>query len=138
MRGNLVSVAELLGLSADHVDSAVQSASRWKDHHAYPIRRFALQPGDRVVFTGEAPGMSRSELEYEARMRGLWVTSSVSRKTKLVAAADPDSLSGKARRARSLGIPIVDYSTFIQMMEQLECYGEGESLGDISHGKAYR
>ena len=31
-RADLVSVAELLGLSADHVDSAVQSASRWKDH----------------------------------------------------------------------------------------------------------
>lgn len=137
-RADLVSVAELLGLSADHVDSALQSVSRRKDHHAYPIRRFTLQPGDRVVFTGEAPGMSRSELEYEARMRGLWVTGSVSKKTKLVAAADPDSLSGKARRARSLGIPIVDYSTFIQMMEQLESCEEGGSLGDTSYGNPYR
>ena len=32
----------------------------------------------------------------------------VTRKVKLVAAADPDSLSGKARKARDYGIPIVD------------------------------
>jgi DNA polymerase-3 subunit epsilon len=31
----------------------------------------------------------------------------VTKKVKLVVAADPDSLSGKARKARDYGIPVV-------------------------------
>lgn len=44
------------------------------------------------------------------------MTGVVSRKTTIVVAADPDSISGKARKARDLGIPIVDYATYLGML----------------------
>lgn len=34
-------------------------------------------------------------------------------------AEDPDSLSGKAQKARLLGIPIVGYATYFRMIEKL-------------------
>lgn len=117
-RADLVSVASLLGLPASAVDQAIDSALR-QENDSGTVGRFALRPGDRVVFTGEARGMSRSDLECQARALGLCVGSSVSRDTSLVVAADPDSLSGKARKARSLGIPIVDYPTYFRMIRSV-------------------
>ncbi|MGE5574110.1 MAG: exonuclease domain-containing protein [Bacteroidota bacterium] len=120
-RTDLMSVAALLGLPGDSVDCALDSAAQ-QECGVVGIGRFALEPGDTVVFTGEAPGMARADLEYQARVLGLCVTGSVSSNTTLVVAADPDSLSGKARKARSLGIPIVDYATYLRMLESLRCW----------------
>ena len=44
------------------------------------------------------------------------MTSSVSRRTSIVVAADPDSLSGKARDARELGVPVVNEHTFLRVL----------------------
>ena len=117
-RSDLMWVAALLGLPSDSVDSVLDSATEQEDG-VYVIGRFALKPGDTVVFTGEAPGMARADLEYQARALRLRVTGSVSRNTTLVVAANPDSLSGKARKARSLGIPIVDCPTYLRMLESV-------------------
>lgn len=46
------------------------------------------------------------------------MTSAVSRKTKLVVAADPDSESGKARRARELGIALIAEPVFLTMLQR--------------------
>jgi DNA polymerase III subunit epsilon len=73
------------------------------------------------VFAGEAPGVDRADLEYQARALGLRVTGAVSGKTSLVVAADPDSISGKARKARDLGVPIVDYPTYMSMLDSVSC-----------------
>ena len=54
----------------------------------------ALHCGDRVVFTGDMD-ISRAEIETRATRAGLHATSSVSRKTALVVAADPYSQSGR-------------------------------------------
>ena len=54
------------------------------------------------MFTGEAPGIDQADLEMQARSLGLRVTGAVSGKTSLVVAADPDSISGKAQKARKL------------------------------------
>ncbi len=70
-------------------------------------RSLLLEPGDRVVFTGEIPGVSREQLIRQAEELGLRPMSSVSRKTKVVVAADPDSISGKARKARECGVPVI-------------------------------
>jgi len=80
---------------------------------------FCLKADDAVVFTGEAPGIERADLEIQAQTLALRVTGSVSRKTQLLVAADPDSLSGKARKARDLGVPIVDYATYFEMLDSL-------------------
>jgi DNA polymerase-3 subunit epsilon len=41
----------------------------------------------------------RAEITVQAEAAGLRMTSSVSRRTSIVVAADPDSVSGKARNA---------------------------------------
>jgi len=67
---------------------------------------FELAPGDHIVLTGE---MSRPRSEWEATLRSLGYEPkpAVTKKVRLVVAADPDSLSGKARKARDYGIPVV-------------------------------
>ena len=127
-RSDLMSVATSLGLPTASVDSALDSATQQKDE-VCTMGRFELRVGDAVVFTGEAPGLSRGDLEYEARMVGLRVTGGVSRKTTLVVAADPDSLSGKARKARSFGVPIVDYPTYLRMLDSVRCPQANPALG---------
>jgi DNA polymerase-3 subunit epsilon len=67
---------------------------------------FHLAPGDLIVLTGDM-ARSRDDWQRELRERGFVPWDAVTKKVKLVAAADPDSLSGKARKARDYGIPIV-------------------------------
>jgi DNA polymerase-3 subunit epsilon len=113
-RDELESVALLLGLGAADVNEALSGNVRASD---FEVGGFVLKPGEAVVFTGEAPGIDRLALEYQARSLGLRVTSAVSGKTSLLVAADPDSFSGKARKARDLGVPIVDYETYRKMID---------------------
>ncbi len=67
---------------------------------------FTLAPGSTIVLTGD---MSRPRADLEAALTsaGYRVAGAVSKKVSLVVAADPDSLSGKARKAREYGIPVV-------------------------------
>lgn len=115
-RADLDLVAHALGLADHDVEEALGCGEE-----AGPdcVAAFCLAVGDRVVFTGEAPSCEREELEREAEALGLKVTSSVSGRTRLVVAGDPDSLSGKARKARELGIPIVDYGTYLRLLGPL-------------------
>ncbi|MEK8226445.1 hypothetical protein NKG05_10785 [Oerskovia sp. M15] len=50
---------------------------------------------------------AREEWERDARAAGLSPWPNVTQRTRVVIAADPDSLSGKARTARRYGIPVV-------------------------------
>ena len=58
----------------------------------------------------------RAEITAQARAAGLRMTSSVSRRTTVVVAADPDSLSGKARDARACGVPVVNEHVFLRVL----------------------
>lgn len=49
----------------------------------------------------------RSDWEQDAAEVGLVPHGAVTKKVVLLVAADPDSLSGKARKARDYGIPVV-------------------------------
>ena len=69
--------------------------------------RFRLHRGDRVVLTG-AMERSRDEWIYTLEGLGLVVWPTVTMQVSLVIAADVDSESTKARKAREYGIPIVD------------------------------
>jgi len=71
-----------------------------------------------VVFTGEM-SLPREEWVRRAMDAGLVPHSSVTKKVALVVAADPDSLSGKARKAAAYGIPIVTEEAFGRMLERL-------------------
>ncbi|GAA3102651.1 exonuclease domain-containing protein [Streptosporangium carneum] len=111
-RHELDLVATLLGLSTESAARALADAS------ASPrpgFARFRLSPGDLVVFTGEMDG-ARDEWELRARQAGYVPHGYITKRVRLLVAADPDSLSTKARKARDYGIPIVTPDAFARML----------------------
>ncbi|MFR9802546.1 exonuclease domain-containing protein [Pseudonocardia sp. RS010] len=121
-RHDVKTVAALLGLDDQAVDEALSpeaDASRADPAGArINVGGLALVAGDRVVLTGQMR-RGRAEITAEARDAGLTMTTSVSRQTKVVVAADPDSLSGKAKNARLLGVPVVSEETFMRVLAEL-------------------
>ncbi|MDX8034098.1 exonuclease domain-containing protein [Lentzea sp. BCCO 10_0856] len=85
-------------------------------------REVRLSSGDLVVFTGEMRE-PRDVWESRALSAGLAVKGGVTKKTALVIAADPDSMSGKADKARTYGIPIVSEDLFAGLL--------GEFVGGV-------
>lgn len=84
-----------------------------------------LSAGDRVTFTGQFD-LPREEWEKRATAVGLNV-GGVTKKSALLVAANPDSMSGKARKAREYSIPIVGEKTFAQLLQSLGGATEAES-----------
>jgi DNA polymerase-3 subunit epsilon len=78
---------------------------------------FRLVEGDLIVLTGDM-ARSRDDWQRELRERGFVPWDAVTKKVKLVAAADPDSLSGKARKARDYGIPIVSEAGLADLLKR--------------------
>ncbi|AHH95912.1 exonuclease, RNase T and DNA polymerase III [Kutzneria albida DSM 43870] len=114
-RADLVLVARLLGLAEQDVELALEQTLGQGDAH----ERFRLLPGDQVVFTGQTSVRPREQWEQVARERGLRVHGGVTKRTRLVIAADPDSASGKAAKARTYGIPIVTEQAFERLLTDL-------------------
>lgn len=115
-RRDLVLVATLLGLTSEDVEIALTATRRETQRWG----RFALKPGDTVAFTGQLGG-PRDDWERRAMSVGLTVTAGgVTRRTRLLVAADPDSLSGKAGKARRYGIPIVTEGAFAELLERMD------------------
>ncbi|PPH48574.1 DNA polymerase III subunit epsilon [Rathayibacter sp. AY1C9] len=102
---DLATVAELLGIDHERLVAATEPRDA-VEQPAPVVDRFSLEPGDLVVLTGE---MRRTRQEWTTVLEdcGLIAHPGVTKKVKLVVAADPDSLSGKARKARDYGIPVV-------------------------------
>lgn len=119
-RADLAKVAKLLGLDERAVGQMVDEEPLTAGSKARPpglqVGEFAMQPGDIVVLTGEM-SVSRAVWEERAAQAGLSVGKSVTKKTKLLIAADPDSLSGKAKKARQYGIPVVTEAAFGRFVE---------------------
>ncbi|MFI9486617.1 exonuclease domain-containing protein [Promicromonospora sp. NPDC052451] len=80
--------------------------------------RYPLGPGDQVVFTG-AMDEPRDVWERRAAAAGLVPRPAVTRKVRLVVAADADSMSGKARKAAAYGIPVVSEAGFTRILDDL-------------------
>lgn len=82
-----------------------------------------LKKGQRVCFTGTAVDgdgnhLERSTLENMAASVGLQPVNGVSRKScDLLVTADVASSSGKARKARDLGIPIMQVGEFLEIIQ---------------------
>ncbi len=78
-----------------------------------------LSVGKRVCFTGEASGFSgnaidRAELEALAAKVGLHPVRDVTKKgCDILVAADTSTMSGKAKKAKDWGIPIISVEKFI-------------------------
>lgn len=97
----------LLGIDASDVDRALLSEDSPALLTMPTSSGFRLAPTDIVVLTGEMT-KPREEWEQLLTALGFQVKNNVVKKTKLLVAADPDSMSGKAKQARSYGVPIVN------------------------------
>lgn len=99
-RQALTTRARVLGIG----DLALQKELQ-KSPHIQDLP-FGLRHGDSVVLTGDMVP-PKEVLGETLKPFGLAIKTSVSSKTNLVVAANVDSLSGKAQKARELGVPIV-------------------------------
>lgn len=119
-RADLQAVADALQLPDTEVTEALARV-RERPPADKSNASFLLSVGDRVVFTGET---SRSRDDWvDAIVAAGLVSGGVTKSTKLVVAADPDSLSGKAAKARAYGIPIVGEEAFLRLFER---YKQGQ------------
>lgn len=114
---DLTEVARLLGFPVNEVDTELATARNRAPQTKIPVNGRELHLGDSVCITGTTR-TPRVILEARATEAGLKVASAVSRKTCLLVAADPDSESGKARRARQLDVPIVAEQVFITLLDR--------------------
>jgi len=115
--GDLVNVGMLLGQPTEAIAAALDETRQQTPAPAGGVELgagFRLRPGDQVVLTGD---MNRVRSDWERELRGLGLVpwSAVTKKVRLLVAADTDSLSGKARKARDYGIPIVDEATLVRL-----------------------
>jgi DNA polymerase III subunit epsilon len=113
-RADLDRVAVLLGLDARSVELAL-TVVRSGAQVSLPRRADIVSPGDRIVFTG-AMSRSRGDLEQAARDAGLVPMSSVSKQTAVLVCADPHSQSGKASKARALGVRVISEAVFCEAL----------------------
>jgi len=89
-----------------------------------------LSPEMRVCFTGEAivdgQKIDRTDLETQATQVGLQPVSSVTKKgCDLVVAADPSSMSGKAKKAREYDKPVMSIADFVEQVALLQSGDQG-------------
>ena len=83
---------------------------------------FTLKPGLKVCFTGSAIGkdgeeLPRETLELYATKKSLIPVSSVTKKAcDLLVAADKSSMSGKTKKARDYGIPVISVAEFLDLI----------------------
>ncbi|MEV4417023.1 exonuclease domain-containing protein [Catellatospora sp. NPDC049609] len=120
-RADLHTVAALLGLARSDVEAVLDPGpdpEHRRSTRPLPAPPFRLLPGDTVVFTGQT-AEPRELWEERARAAGLTVGRGVTRTTRLLVAADPDTMSGKARQARRHRIPIIHPGAFLGLLSQV-------------------
>lgn len=116
-RADLAAVEALLEIPASVVEEVSTRAVRSATSFTASPDRFRLEAGDVIVLTGEMT-RDRSDWEAELRERGFVPHPTVTKKVRLVVAADPDSLSGKAKKARDYGIAIVSEAGLRKLIDE--------------------
>ena len=88
-----------------------------------PLRGFSF------CFTGELSSMKRGEAEERIKALGASAKTSVVKDLSYLVTNDPGSGSGKNKKARELGIPIIDEEQFLALLAQPEKAGSAPSSG---------
>ncbi|MGV0433630.1 exonuclease domain-containing protein [Corynebacterium ureicelerivorans] len=112
-RTELLAVADALS-----VDPALMHSLLDEPQAGTAPGQFTLHPGDRIALTG-AMDIARDVWVQRATAAGLEV-GDVTRKCVLLVAANPDSMSGKAQKARKYGIPVVGETKFAQLLGTID------------------
>lgn len=107
-RANVLQLAALFELSEEEQVALLS----YGEHHAKTVDSAVnLKPGDTVVLTGMSEAKKR-ELTSLAESCGLVVWGNINKRVAVVVALDIGSNSGKARKAREYGIPVVSVEAF--------------------------
>lgn len=100
-------VGDLLDISQESITRGLAGPVVGQDEETgAAVQSLVLAEGDKVVLTGEM-SRDRSDIEADLRAAGFAPHPAITKGVKLLIAADPDSLSGKAKKARGYGIPVV-------------------------------
>ena len=103
-------VGELLDISQESITRGLVGPVSGQDAKTgAAVQSLVLSAGDKVVLTGDM-ARDRGDIESDLRAAGFVPHPAITKAVKLLVSADPDSLSGKARKARSYGIPVVGES----------------------------
>ena len=106
-------VSSLLGVELSTVDQLLTAPPRFEEFTKEDLA------GKCVCFTGElrctidGDAIDRDRAEAIASSKGLFPKPSVTKKLDLLVVADPESLSGKAKKAREYGIRIIAERAFL-------------------------
>lgn len=115
-RADLELVSDALGLQG--LNEAIAAVAKARSH--VPAQR--PLSGQSVCFTGallcslKGEPLTRDIAHLLAEEAGLTIAERVTKKLDLLVVADPDSLSGKARKARDYGVRIVAETAFWPMI----------------------
>jgi len=85
-----------------------------------PLRETQPLHGLSFCFTGELKTMKRSEAEEKIKTLGAQAKSSVVKGLSYLVTNDSGSPSAKNKKARELGIPVIDEETFLALLAQPE------------------
>jgi len=124
-RRDLERLAAVLGLDAPALMAAAPHDPAEAGLPELDDGNGSLHPGDRICFTGELAEehdgypISRVVATQMAQAQGLVVAANVSRKVDALVCADPETMSGKARKARELGVRIIAEQEFWRLLDQL-------------------
>lgn len=106
---DLFRVAAILDLPPGAVPASLEAAR--SSSQPLTAGQLDLAPGSLIVFTG-AMAEPREVWMQRAMDHGWICHPAVTKQVALVVAADTDSLSGKAKKARGYGIPIISIEDF--------------------------
>jgi DNA polymerase-3 subunit epsilon len=123
-RADLAQLAKLLRVPDADAQTALQpplgGPSRSLENvPTTALAQFKLHAGDIVVLTG---AMVRPREDWAVELEGLglvWINY-INKKVRLLAAADPDTLSGKAAKARDYGITIVSEDGLARLVTEFQ------------------
>jgi NAD-dependent DNA ligase len=83
-----------------------------------------IVPGMKVCLTGSPPAVEEFAHLTKAELRKVLISHrleevpSITKKCQLVVAFNKESLSGKAKRARELGIPVISSQEFLEIVDE--------------------
>lgn len=109
-------VGDLLDISQESITRGLVGPVSGQDAETgAAVQSLVLSAGDKVVLTGDM-SRDRGDIESDLRAAGFVPHPAITKAVKLLVAADPDSLSGKAEKARSYGIPVVGESYLTKLL----------------------
>ena len=123
-RRDIETVAALLGVSADEYRAMIEEA---KAQQGAQSRERAVGSGcslegKEICFTGSFNSLvngervTRAMMEEAAAGKGMVVRKSVTKSLDYLVCADPDTMSGKAKKARQYGVRIIAEPAFFSMI----------------------